>query len=289
MNATQILGVAGWSGLERQKKMQKLRNSEFDEHQTLKGAGIERGGFFNRKIRFLFHSFTGTWIPLHDAIRVAKDYLVYDTLKPILEYRPSGEDPPEAPKEILRLLRSGRPRESTTVHEGRRFTSQASSLTTFIESSSRASSSKPKPESSRSPSPALSSPLSSPPPSPAVHMMRPRRAAGKRPRSMSTSTAVIRTYPARNARELPTRSQRSGLLKADKDDHGMHIHCFHASLFPKKSGPDFLPNKRSRLSEPAPSKVEPEPSETSLTPPPKLSSRPRNGLADFGRSRGYNL
>ncbi|KAL1916793.1 uncharacterized protein VTP21DRAFT_5497 [Calcarisporiella thermophila] len=92
LNATQILKVAEFD------KPQRTRILEREVHT---GA--------HEKVQGGYGKYQGTWVPLDRAVSLATQYGVLDILRPLLEYVPTSQSPPLAPKHA-RAGHRGKPR-----------------------------------------------------------------------------------------------------------------------------------------------------------------------------------
>ncbi|KAF3083475.1 hypothetical protein TWF569_008258 [Orbilia oligospora] len=83
LNATQILKVAGFD------KPQRTRILERE---------VQRG--LHEKVQGGYGKYQGTWVPLERGREIAIQYKVEDLLDPIVNFRPTTESPPLAPKHV---------------------------------------------------------------------------------------------------------------------------------------------------------------------------------------------
>ncbi|KAF3932039.1 hypothetical protein ABW20_dc0104450 [Dactylellina cionopaga] len=83
LNATQILKVAGFD------KPQRTRILERE---------VQRG--VHEKVQGGYGKYQGTWVPLERGREIASQYKVEDLLDPIVNFRPTTESPPLAPKHV---------------------------------------------------------------------------------------------------------------------------------------------------------------------------------------------
>ncbi|KAF3933120.1 hypothetical protein ABW19_dt0201780 [Dactylella cylindrospora] len=83
LNATQILKVAGFD------KPQRTRILERE---------VQRG--VHEKVQGGYGKYQGTWVPLERGREIAAQYKVEDLLDPIVNFRPTTESPPLAPKHV---------------------------------------------------------------------------------------------------------------------------------------------------------------------------------------------
>ncbi|KAK6332480.1 hypothetical protein TWF730_004147 [Orbilia blumenaviensis] len=83
LNATQILKVAGFD------KPQRTRILERE---------VQRG--VHEKVQGGYGKYQGTWVPLERGREIAIQYKVEDLLDPIVNFRPTTESPPLAPKHV---------------------------------------------------------------------------------------------------------------------------------------------------------------------------------------------
>ncbi|EWC46621.1 hypothetical protein DRE_04108 [Drechslerella stenobrocha 248] len=83
LNATQILKVAGFD------KPQRTRILERE---------VQRG--VHEKVQGGYGKYQGTWVPLERGREIAIQYKVEELLDPIVNFRPSTESPPLAPKHV---------------------------------------------------------------------------------------------------------------------------------------------------------------------------------------------
>ncbi|KAG8826865.1 hypothetical protein FRC19_006984 [Serendipita sp. 401] len=80
-NATQILKVAGFDKPQRTRVLE--REVQKGHHEKVQGG---------------YGKYQGTWVPPESAIAIARQYDVESQLRPIIDYRPSNDSPPPAPK-----------------------------------------------------------------------------------------------------------------------------------------------------------------------------------------------
>ncbi|EPS45242.1 hypothetical protein H072_761 [Dactylellina haptotyla CBS 200.50] len=83
LNATQILKVAGFDKPQRTRIL---------EREVQKGV--------HEKVQGGYGKYQGTWVPLERGREIATQYKVEDLLDPIVNFRPTTESPPLAPKHI---------------------------------------------------------------------------------------------------------------------------------------------------------------------------------------------
>lgn len=97
INATHILKAAGFDKPARTRILE--RDVQKDVHEKIQGGyGKYQGKPYVCCQRESSLTFTGTWIPLESAENLAQRHSVYDSLRPIFEYRPGNESPPPAPR-----------------------------------------------------------------------------------------------------------------------------------------------------------------------------------------------
>ncbi|PWN30714.1 apses-domain-containing protein [Jaminaea rosea] len=84
INATHILKVVGLDKPQRTRVLE--RDVQKGTHEKVQGG---------------YGKYQGTWIPLNQAIDLAKAYNVQDLFQPLTSYVPSGESPPPAPKHVV--------------------------------------------------------------------------------------------------------------------------------------------------------------------------------------------
>ena len=92
LNATQILKVAGFD------KPQRTRILERE---------VQRG--VHEKVQGGYGKYQGTWVPLERGKEIAALYKVEELLEPIMNFRPSTESPPLAPKHVTAASSKPRP------------------------------------------------------------------------------------------------------------------------------------------------------------------------------------
>ncbi|KAK6526242.1 hypothetical protein TWF694_004851 [Orbilia ellipsospora] len=83
LNATQILKVAGFDKPQRTRIL---------EREVQKGV--------HEKVQGGYGKYQGTWVPLERGREIAAQYKVEDLLDPIVNFRPTTESPPLAPKHV---------------------------------------------------------------------------------------------------------------------------------------------------------------------------------------------
>ncbi|KAF4120088.1 KilA-N domain [Geosmithia morbida] len=81
VNATHVLKAAGFDKPARTRILE--RDVQKDTHEKIQGG---------------YGKYQGTWIPMPAAESLAVRHSVYDSLRPIFEFRPGNESPPPAPK-----------------------------------------------------------------------------------------------------------------------------------------------------------------------------------------------
>lgn len=103
LNATQILKVAGLDKPARTRVLE--RDIQKGIHEKVQGGyGKYQGKRVVVKTRTFSYglniqlSFSGTWVPPDLALTLARHYSLEDQLRPIIEYEPSSDSPPPAPK-----------------------------------------------------------------------------------------------------------------------------------------------------------------------------------------------
>lgn len=84
LNATQILKVAGFDKPQRTRVL---------EREVQKGV--------HEKVQGGYGKYQGTWVPPESALALARQYEVEPQLRPIIDYRPSEDSPPLAPKHTV--------------------------------------------------------------------------------------------------------------------------------------------------------------------------------------------
>ncbi|ODV90504.1 hypothetical protein CANCADRAFT_60803 [Tortispora caseinolytica NRRL Y-17796] len=89
-NATQILKIANFDKPQRTRILE--REVQVGQHEKVQGG---------------YGKYQGTWIPIDRSIELATKYKVFDAMKPILEYEPTAESPPLAPKHVSAAKREG--------------------------------------------------------------------------------------------------------------------------------------------------------------------------------------
>lgn len=95
LNATQILKVADFDKPARTRILE--REVQRGKHEKVQGG---------------YGKYQGTWVPLERGRELAQMYKVEHLLRPILDFRPSTESPPLAPKHVTAA--STKPRPKTT-------------------------------------------------------------------------------------------------------------------------------------------------------------------------------
>ncbi|GAA5854636.1 hypothetical protein JCM8547_004919 [Rhodosporidiobolus lusitaniae] len=83
LNATQILKVAGFDKPQRTRVL---------EREVQKGT--------HEKVQGGYGKYQGTWVPMERGIALARQYGVDRLLQPIIDYIPTADSPPLAPKHI---------------------------------------------------------------------------------------------------------------------------------------------------------------------------------------------
>ncbi|CAJ0648647.1 9568_t:CDS:2 [Entrophospora sp. SA101] len=91
LNATQILKVADFDKPHRTRILE--RDVQRGEHEKVQGG---------------YGKYQGTWVPYDKGVDLAERYRVKELLQPLIDFRPSLESPPLAPKHITAA--SNRPR-----------------------------------------------------------------------------------------------------------------------------------------------------------------------------------
>ncbi|CDZ98861.1 Transcription regulator HTH, APSES-type DNA-binding domain [Phaffia rhodozyma] len=94
LNATQILKVAGFDKPQRTRVLE--REVQKGEHEKVQGG---------------YGKYQGTWIPIERGLALSKQYDVEDLMRPIIDYIPTADSPPQAPKHIT-AAPSRQPRKS---------------------------------------------------------------------------------------------------------------------------------------------------------------------------------
>ncbi|PVF99076.1 apses-domain-containing protein [Serendipita vermifera] len=84
LNATQILKVAG---------LDKPQRTRVLEREVQKGL--------HEKVQGGYGKYQGTWVPPDAALAIARQYDVEAQLRPIIDYKPSDDSPPPAPKHTV--------------------------------------------------------------------------------------------------------------------------------------------------------------------------------------------
>ncbi|RIA89304.1 hypothetical protein C1645_694492 [Glomus cerebriforme] len=83
LNATQILKVAEFDKPHRTRILE--REVQKGEHEKVQGG---------------YGKYQGTWVPYETGVDLAERYHVKELLQPIIEFQPTSESPPLAPKHI---------------------------------------------------------------------------------------------------------------------------------------------------------------------------------------------
>ncbi|CAG8772100.1 37421_t:CDS:2 [Gigaspora margarita] len=83
LNATQILKVAEFDKPHRTRILE--REVQKGEHEKVQGG---------------YGKYQGTWVPYQTGVDLAERYHVKELLQPIIEFQPSSESPPLAPKHV---------------------------------------------------------------------------------------------------------------------------------------------------------------------------------------------
>ncbi|CAG8684293.1 13880_t:CDS:2, partial [Acaulospora morrowiae] len=83
LNATQILKVAEFDKPHRTRILE--REVQKGEHEKVQGG---------------YGKYQGTWVPYQTGVDLAERYHVKELLQPIIEFEPSSESPPLAPKHV---------------------------------------------------------------------------------------------------------------------------------------------------------------------------------------------
>ncbi|RGB39777.1 hypothetical protein C1646_689232 [Rhizophagus diaphanus] len=83
LNATQILKVADFDKPHRTRILE--REVQKGEHEKVQGG---------------YGKYQGTWVPYETGVDLAERYHVKELLQPIIEFQPTSESPPLAPKHI---------------------------------------------------------------------------------------------------------------------------------------------------------------------------------------------
>ncbi|KZV79655.1 apses-domain-containing protein, partial [Exidia glandulosa HHB12029] len=83
LNATQILKVAGFDKPQRTRILE--RDVQKGEHEKVQGG---------------YGKYQGTWVPLDRGLEIAQEYHIEDFIRPIVNFKPSAQSPPPAPKHI---------------------------------------------------------------------------------------------------------------------------------------------------------------------------------------------
>ncbi|RPA85256.1 apses-domain-containing protein [Ascobolus immersus RN42] len=93
LNATQILKVADFDKPARTRILE--REVQRGKHEKVQGG---------------YGKYQGTWVPLERGRELAQMYKVEHLLRPILDFRPSTESPPLAPKHVTAASSKPRPK-----------------------------------------------------------------------------------------------------------------------------------------------------------------------------------
>jgi len=99
INATHILKVADLDKPARTRVLE--REVQKGVHEKVQGGYGKYQGSSLRSLRdfaTLLTILEGTWVPLHDGRDLAQRNGVLDMLRPIFDYVPGNESPPQAPK-----------------------------------------------------------------------------------------------------------------------------------------------------------------------------------------------
>lgn len=106
LNATQILKVAGFDKPQRTRVLE--REVQKGVHEKVQGGygkyqgklAIQKHALVSEINMFNFVAI-GTWVPPESALAIARQYDVEAQLRPIIDYEPSSDSPPPAPKHTV--------------------------------------------------------------------------------------------------------------------------------------------------------------------------------------------